>query len=543
MKRDRLKAYIRDRENWSDWLIITIVFFGYLYHAFQMGDWIMDDAGISFVYSRNMAQGHGLVAQPGRAPVEGYSNPLWVLIFVPFFWLNLFDPILTPKVVSAVLILVSLVFLYDGSRKVLKSRFLGAVVIALTVSHTSFTVWTISGMENPLYVLITVLMFWAIVTSSERRGLASKLGILTGLAAITRPEGILFILVFPLYLLLEKAIQGQDKGWELKKITRDFGRFLLPFIVIFGGYFIFRVIYFQDILPNTFYAKGENAFSLIRWLRLITLHESRFEKILQIVEMVLGRLAVLGLLYLVISLTHFLSTRRFLLYQWAALILFLPGALAYVMLPADWMGEFRFATTVIPVFYIFLVQTGEAWLKYVPIRSTWKPWILGFILLAFLGINVNRHIRRTQIFAVNPPTPFLTIVQLYGERYNRYAEVLELDDASILLPDMGGTLYYSNLTVYDLGALTDRTIARTLRHDTEAFHDYVFEEIKPTFIVMYSGWAQFAEFDKDARFRQDYAPIEEQLDELLQVHGIEMFSGRYVRLDALADISQLELLR
>src|SRR5688572_25266220 len=41
---------------------------------------LTDDAFISFRYARNLARGAGLVFNPGEAPVEGYTNFLWVLL-------------------------------------------------------------------------------------------------------------------------------------------------------------------------------------------------------------------------------------------------------------------------------------------------------------------------------------------------------------------------------------------------------------------------------------------------------------------------------
>jgi hypothetical protein len=60
---------------------------------------------------------------------------------------------------------------------------------------------------------------------------------------------------------------------------------------------------------------------------------------------------------------------------------------------------------------------------------------------------------------------------------------------------------------------------------------------------MYSSWANFASFDDDPRFRQDYVPIVERIDPLLKQHGVQLYSGTYVRIDALEDISMLELLK
>jgi hypothetical protein len=62
-----------------------------LAHAARYGSWIIDDAGITDAYARNIADGHGIVQQPGADTVEGYSNPLWLLLHVVGHWLGLFD--------------------------------------------------------------------------------------------------------------------------------------------------------------------------------------------------------------------------------------------------------------------------------------------------------------------------------------------------------------------------------------------------------------------------------------------------------------------
>jgi len=45
---------------------------------------LFDDAMISMQYAKNFAQGLGLVWNAGGPRVEGYSNPLWVLIMAVF---------------------------------------------------------------------------------------------------------------------------------------------------------------------------------------------------------------------------------------------------------------------------------------------------------------------------------------------------------------------------------------------------------------------------------------------------------------------------
>ena len=41
---------------------------------------LLDDAMISMTYGRTLAHGHGAVWYPGADPVQGYSNPSWMLL-------------------------------------------------------------------------------------------------------------------------------------------------------------------------------------------------------------------------------------------------------------------------------------------------------------------------------------------------------------------------------------------------------------------------------------------------------------------------------
>jgi hypothetical protein len=73
-------------------------------HGALFGGWLIDDAGISFVYARKPVTGHGLVSQPGLAPVEGYSNFLWVLLVAPLYAGKVFVLPWTAKALGAGLV-------------------------------------------------------------------------------------------------------------------------------------------------------------------------------------------------------------------------------------------------------------------------------------------------------------------------------------------------------------------------------------------------------------------------------------------------------
>jgi hypothetical protein len=124
------------------------------------------------------------------------------------------------------------------------------------------------------------------------------------------------------------------------------------------------------------------------------------------------------------------------------------------------------------------------------------------------------------------------------------AATLGAPESTVLIPDIGGTLYYSKLRIIDLAGLADPTIARTLGKDQAAFYDYIFDEVKPTFIHTHEYWVISAYLDGDPRFREDYLPIDEAIDLwVLQNTKLELYSGTYVRKDAVGNPTQLAALR
>src|ERR1700753_2982645 len=61
-------------------------------------NFVTDDAYISFVYSRNLADHGRLVFNLGEPPVEGYTNFLWTVLLAAFYKVAL-----VPELMSRVL--------------------------------------------------------------------------------------------------------------------------------------------------------------------------------------------------------------------------------------------------------------------------------------------------------------------------------------------------------------------------------------------------------------------------------------------------------
>jgi hypothetical protein len=161
------------------------------------------------------------------------------------------------------------------------------------------------------------------------------------------------------------------------------------------------------------------------------------------------------------------------------------------------------------------------------------------LMIGFVGATLNLYVRRTTQFVQRPTVPFADVCSLFGDRYNAYARQLGLKAGSLLLPDVGGALYCSELRIYDLGALTDRTMADAWRKGKAGLREHILGVLKPTFIHVHGGWAAATEFENDERFLRDYAPIQSGAASLFKEGPY--FVGDYVRRDAVGE--KLETLR
>lgn len=491
-------------------------------HALVFGAWIVDDAGISFAYARSLAAGYGLVSQPGLPPVEGFSNFLWTVGLAPAFLVRLFHPVFTPKLVSLALLGGSF-FLLDRSLMTLTaSRAVSRITLLLLAVCTPFVAWTVSGLENPLYVFLLCLLLWLIVRERERGSdLSWASGAVAAGIAMTRPDGLVFAALYPL-LTLALRRTGALGRW-----VRYGAALGLPL----GGFLLFRWTYFGQLFPNTYFAKGGP--SPEAYVDLLTLQPPMMGKVFDLFESVAERGNVLLLAGLVAGTAYLVGARRFRWGHGVLLAFAYLGATPYLLLPHDWMPEFRFATPFFPFLYAYGVALAAALGERIPEERRRLPALAGG--LAAIGLSLALFAPRTVLFAAAPTVPFDEVVWKFGLRYNRFTDLLGLQQASILLPDVGGTLWTSRLRVYDLAGLIDPVIARTLDKDPEAFFEYVFEHAKPTFIHTHHYWTLKAGFDYDPRFTRDYVPLFEFVEPAVvqRARGDRLRSGDFVRRDAI----------
>ena len=506
----------------------------YVALSLMLRGWLMDDAGISFAYSRNIAWGHGLVSQPGMPPVEGYSNTLWVLLMVPFFWLGIFDPFVTAKAVSALLVGLCFYQMIGIARLATHSRLPGIVAATLLAGSAPFVIWTSSGLENPLMAFLTTQLLLLLFQATDADERASRTAIVCGLVAVglalTRPEGILYSGVFPVVLMLTTSFRG-IKGRSAITALFYYGATVLVGI---GGFLMFRLLYFGDLYPNTYHVKGGPTLNSL--VEVFSMQAGYLDKFRALSASVLGNylwalLPVGGVLWIGAL------TRRPEVWKRQVTLLSVTGVawLAYMLMPLDWMGEYRLATPLLVSTYLTGTICIAVSLQRLRNRKT-GAWIAASAIIVGIVGSAALHYPRLKAWQAQPAVSFAGIAERFGNRYNRWADHLGISEASLLVPDIGGTLYYSKLRIYDLAGLTDRTIALNRPNhepfdgDIWVFYDYVFDTIRPTFIHTHGSFTMRSQFDKDVRFARDYVPITEYEDTYAGPRlKRKIMSGDYVR--------------
>ncbi len=442
--------------------------------------------------------------------MEEFSNPLWTLLIAGLFRLGLFDPDWTPKALGAVLAVATLLVIgHECARSV--PGFLPSLAPLWLSLSTSFVVWTTSGLENSLLAVLlaaSCAVTRRIVDEPREARWDLGAGLLAGLIALTRPDGIVMAAAFPLSLGLTSF-----RRRPMRALAAPLLRFTASLAVVVLGYLLFRRAYFGDWLPNTYYAKEKPS--------VASLLDAA--KIQDFLAGIFGGWAMVVVVASVVALALLARARR-LAPRHLSLLVHLGLALAaYLVLPGD-CGAIVFAYWTVAELW------GELW------RTSASPALRVAVALGIAAVTADsaaRHAERSSDFASYSITPFKRVAAFAGDGYNALAEALGAERPSLLAPDVGGALYYSRLRVYDLVGLCDRTTAQTLTRDTAGFHHYVLEEIRPTFIHVHGPWSEWASFHASPLFARDYVPIFEDWSAPSGETPVEPLQGDYVRRDAL----------
>ncbi len=242
---------------WLSWCAAALgaVFAVWAYLAWRAQPAAFDDAFISFRYAQNLLGGQGLVYNPGER-VEGYTNFAWTLLAAGGMALGQ-DPLATTRVigVSAYMgcaVLTSLV-LYRGlaGRIVALSGFLA---LFLLVRTRDYPVFAGTGLETPFvsFLVLALGVLYHVHPARSLRGWALR-GCVPALLLMTRLDAAPFVLASVVATTLELGPSG---GRAVGRAL--FQRYAVAAVLV-ALWLGWKLAYYGDLLPNTFYAKGAQA--------------------------------------------------------------------------------------------------------------------------------------------------------------------------------------------------------------------------------------------------------------------------------------------
>lgn len=404
-----------------------------------------DDSYISLRYAKNLADGHGLRFNPGGERVEGFSSPLHVLTMATVIKLG-GDPRTVSQFSSlSASLLIVLVVIWWGQRRL--GVFWGTAAALAVAVNQGFSFWARSGLDTPGFTLLVLV---AMIATVEKRWLA--MGFLAGLLAVTRPEGVLYWL--PLFAHAALALRGENRP------LRELLPALATAVAILATWVLFRVVYFHDLLPNTYYAKmdGMRLTQLQRGLDYLTAFLGLTE-----IKATVGLAGLGGALYLVRrGLRPGLDWR-----SWQALGMgLIICAVAFVLVSGgDWMNQNRFFQPVLPVLMLLAGWAGSYLGGYFSSRTA-SGLATGILVLVFLlkPLLILSHDLRHPLYPLSRPIGLVepwddyNIPRLYRLGL-KMGQIMRPGETFALCP-VGAFAFACDRTVIDMLGLNDREIAR-----------------------------------------------------------------------------------
>ena len=437
-----------------------------------------DDAYISYRYSRNLADGLGLVWNPGEH-VEGYSNFLWVAILAGIHRLGP-DIVLSGRWLGFSLAVVAGAATYALARDLLEGeagRIAGLVAALLLAASGAWSLWAMGGLEAPLFAVLTLAAVLLHVRERDWRWPPVS-GFVWAFVAMTRPDGLLLVAVSVAFKLFDAGAAVRHAKAHGVRAVREFAWlliFLASFLALFGPYYLWRYDAYGWFFPNTYYAKvGSGLDQYDRGIRyLMSFLEQSGGWLLLIAPVAIGFAPLRR------SRAAYVFT---LIVAWLAYVVYIGG---------DSLLRFRFFAPMLPLFFALVTVSVTALIAAahldVTVRQRTKEAIAGAAILGALA------------FILYPTVTDSTSIN--GERraveeraeIGRWLRANVPDNTSIAAVPVGAIAYESQRNIIDMLGINDETIAHRdvplgefpaghEKYDSE----YVLDK-QPDIIILFDG--------------------------------------------------------
>lgn len=465
-------------------VVVSIILF-----SVQLADLInftVDDTFIPLRIVDNYINGKGLVYNQGEF-VEGHSDPLWVLILAAFRKSFVSETgsmslLVISKFLSLFFGVCTIPLAYILTVKIFKryrnAPLYGSTVVFLMSTNTYFIAWSVAGLETTLASFLYTLALLTIATpipldrasdvqASKQIGIARHvlLAVTLFLAALCRPETPLFAGFIYAYLLVT---QPRRRNVAL------FG--LITYAVLLSLFVVWRMNYYGDVLPNTFYAKTGTSLGT-----LVTGVKYAFAS--------LGSL--LGPLIITLPFILFRKQYRTDPY-WLFLGLLVLNTGFVVYMGGDWMPGFRLMLPLLPAMILVCLIILHPIINNITIQIQGK-WRRASAIVSVLVVGMSLlSTSRTLIRGQYPDlvSGYSSVTWYTRDGHEGVAQWLRTNSKPGELVGYGeaGLMGYINpdIKLLDFNGLFDKHIALDRKHRRSFDVDYVFDK-QPEYIVLFFG--------------------------------------------------------
>ncbi len=442
---------------------------------------LFDDAMVSMRYAKNLVSGYGLIWNPGGAYVEGFTNPLWVMVMALAHLLPITAPHISLAIqVLAALLLLANLFVCKAIADLVSD---GSAFVAL--SATTFIAfylpldnWSLQGMEVSIATLFLSSAILLALRSIRSGQLPYALYLLLALLTTIRLD-----LVIPSAVIAGFLLMAQKR----QRTKHIFG--LLFVIAAILAQMALRLRYYGDILPNTYYLKmtGYPAFLRITRGLYVTadflLKTNLILFVVPLVALAIKRSRPLWLLFALVTAQ--------LLYS------IYVGGDAWEW----WGGSNRYVSIVIPAFFILFAYGLDLGRKLALGSFPQQARVVNGLsavaaLVCLLNFNATRGADSwgEWLLLARP----IHIVE--NERQVEQALLIDQitsDRATVAVVAAGGLPYFANRYMIDMLGKNDTSIAHApmrTRWDSERFtyfypghlkwnYAYSIGELRPDVVV------------------------------------------------------------
>lgn len=449
----------------------------------------MDDAYISYRYGKNLMEGKGLVYNQGEY-VEGYTNFLWTVITSPFTQIKDIDVSIFSSSLGLmfsilnILLLAAIAKQFNGGTHIYYKYLILLPPLFMAIDD-SIAFWAIGGMEFPVYTLFILGIVYNYFKLNEKSSHLYYLIIFLMLCTLTRPEGNMIVVITLIHMFLFRK--------SILKFKKVFLGIIIWYAIFCTVYYGFKFLYYGQLIPNTFYAKG------VTDLQMNIVLGTKY------LAMCIGTR-----IYIFIFILFIPFKKAFGEFKLSYLLSFVFIYIVYlVMVGGDWMIANRFFVPILPMLYIlsvvgFINVISKIGIYYNDIVKSQKfAKISSAVLAILLFVSTLSLLEYKQLIIKDNNARY----ELQWSMFGKWLKLNADPNTVIAVGPAGKIPYYSELYTIDMWGLNNDYIAKTESKRLQAGHkkfdiEYVLS-LNPEYIIGYAG---FTDEDIAPRYEKFNAP-------------------------------------